>query len=110
MGLLTDWLCDFFNMYVGTTSMLDDWKHAIIISLQKEKHSKSECGGEQFIKTTYKILGKILIKRIWEITIGNIWNVHCSFSQAKDVLQKDFTLQKVTEICMIARKESLLCA
>lgn len=53
----------------------------VIVPLGKRKYGKSECENmmEVNLRIPGKMLGKIVIERVQEMTMNQIWEVHCRF-------------------------------
>lgn len=71
LNLDLEWLCDLLN-----ASLLYSWKNALIVPYTKEKIGEwtQKLQGISWLGVPEKS-GKILLERIWEVTLGKIWEV-----------------------------------
>ncbi len=81
--------------------VLDDWKKAIIVPLYyKGKGSKSECSsyrGISLLSVPGKVHGRILTKRLMEVTEGKVSEEQGGFRKGRGCVDQIFAMKRLVE-------------
>ena len=85
-------------------AMPDDFRDATIVSLYKNKGSKSDCGnyrGISLLSIAGKILARVVLNRLIEnVSEDNLPEAQCGFRPGRSTVDMIFTVRQVQEKCM----------
>ncbi len=94
-----DILCDIWE----SESMPDEFRDALIVSLYKNKGSRSDCGnyrGISLLSIAGKIFARVLLNRLITTAEGNLPEAQCGFRPGRSTVDMVFVVRQLQEKCI----------
>ena len=94
------WLVSFLNLCFSCGKVPSDWCNACIVPLYKGKGDKYECSnyrGISLLCVVGKLYGRILMKRIRELTDSVMGEEQCGFRRGRGCVDQIFTVKQLCE-------------
>lgn len=92
-SLLMEWLCNLICVEDYICSHLEQWGNS---SPYKLKNSRNKCNNNRqinLLNVPGKIFGRILIERLWELTVNKIWEMLYGFMSGR--MHADLLFQQI---------------
>ena len=80
--------------------MQDDFRNALIVSLYKNKGSKSDCGnycGLSLLSITGKIFARVILNRLIQVSEQNLPEAQCGFRPGRSTFDMIFAMRQLQE-------------
>jgi len=109
---ISDWMHAMCILAWKEGRVPQDWTKATIVPVYKGKGDKSECGsyrGISLLSIPSKVYGKILIRRVQEITNGKVSEEQGGFRTGKGCVDQIFNMRMVIEK-MLAKDKKVYAA
>ena len=98
--IVVRWLVRLFNVCFRENRGPEDWKIACVVPLYKGKGERLECNnyrGISLLSVVGKAYGRLLIKRIRDVTEGVIGDEQCGFRRERGCMDQVFVVRQVCE-------------
>ena len=98
--IVVRWLVRLFNVCFRENRVPEDWKIACVVPLYKGKGERLECNnyrGISLLSVVGKAYGRLLIKRIRDVTEGVIGDEQCGFRRERGCMDQVFVVRQVCE-------------
>ena len=95
-----DQLLSLYNACLDKGELPQDFKDALIVTIYKKKGDRSDCGnhrGVSLLSAAGKILAKIILGRIQEISENVLPESQCGFRANRSTVDMIFTLRQLQE-------------
>ena len=83
--------------------MPDDFRDALIVSLYKNKRSKSDCGnygGISLLSIAGKIFARVILNRLITVSEQNLPEARCGFRPGRSTVDMIFAMRQLPEKCI----------
>ena len=99
---LLEWLRRVCNACILEEKVPNDWMRAIIVPIHKGKGDTSECKNYReivFLSVLGKVYGRILIKKVCNLTGELIGEKQCGFKSGRGCVDQVFVTKQMSEVC-----------